>query len=234
MDEEPFSPAIAAAVADSGAYVSHNLAGQRLGRKGKITRERIIAAALELIDENIDEAFTLTAVARRAGLGMSALYNYFSDQTELLLAALAPVMSTADDAYMAKLRELWPDEELHERALAFVEDYHSFWRQHSGLLHLRNSLADHSDLRMMLHRINSTRPMMGLLAKQMSGGAEPQPAHNNMATVLMTGIERSVTLATDRRLPILTGLPFYEGEKRYHASNARLLELAIRDLRLVT
>jgi AcrR family transcriptional regulator len=230
-DAIAFSPALAAAVSDACASVSHNLAGQRLGRKGRVTRERIIAAALELIEDNADEAFTLTGVARRAGLGMSALYNYFSDQTELLLAVLDPVMATADEAYMARVRALWPEPELQERTLDFVQAYHAFWARHSGLLHMRNSLADQLDVRMMMHRINSTRPLIALIVRQMCGGREPQQAHTSMATVLMTGIERSITLATDKRLPKLTGLPFNDGEDRYHASNARLLELAIRDMR---
>jgi AcrR family transcriptional regulator len=229
--ELSFPPALAAAVAGACAAVSHNLAGQKLGRKGRVTRERIIAAALELIEDNADEAFTLTGVARRAGLGMSSLYNYFSDQTELLLAVLEPVMATSDEAYMAQVRLPWPDEALTASTLTFVRAYHAFWARHSGLLHLRNSLADQLDVRMMMHRINSTRPLIALLVRQMSAGAEPQQAHTSMATVLMTGIERSVTLATDKRLPKLTGLPFNVGEDRYHVSNARLLELAIRDLR---
>lgn len=230
---EEFSvpPALAAAVSGACAAVSHNLAGQRLGRKGRVTRERIIAAALELVEDNEGEVFTLSGVSRRAGLGMSSLYNYFSDQTELLLAVLEPVMGTAEDAYMAQVREPWRDDDLASSTLIFVRAYHAFWSRHSGLLHLRNSLADQFDVRMMMHRINSTRPLIGLLLRQMCGAREPRQEDTSMATVLMTGIERSVTLATDKRLPKLTGLPFNEGEDRYHVSNARLLELAIRDLR---
>lgn len=224
-------PALAAAVSGACAGISHNLAGQRLGRKGRVTRERIIAAALELIEDNVDETFTLTGVARRAGLGMSSLYNYFSDQTELLLAMLEPVMATADEAYMAQVRDPWADRELAEHTMMFVKSYHAFWARHSGLLHSRNTLADQLDVRMMMHRINSTRPLIALLVRQLSGGREPGQAHTSMATVLMTGIERSVTLATDKRLPKLTGLPFHIGEDRYHASSARLLEMAIRDMR---
>ena len=224
-------PALAAAMSGACAAVSHNLAGQKLGPKGRVTRERILAAALELIEDNEDEAFTLGGVARRAGLGMSSLYNYFSDQTELLLAVLEPVTATAEEAYMAQVREPWTDEELPQRTRAFIVDYLGFWSRHSGLLHLRNSLADQLDVRMMHHRIDSTRPLIGLLVRQMCRNAEPSDEALSMATVLMTGIERSVTLATDKRLPKLTGLPFDRGEDRYIESSARLLELAIRDMR---
>jgi len=46
-DETPQSLAIAAASAVN--EVSHNLHGQRLGRKGRVTRERILAATVELL-----------------------------------------------------------------------------------------------------------------------------------------------------------------------------------------
>ncbi|MEW9854348.1 TetR/AcrR family transcriptional regulator [Novosphingobium sp. M1R2S20] len=226
-----FPPALAAAVSGACAAVSHNLAGQRLGPKGRITRERILSAALELIESNEDEAFSLGGVARRAGLGMSSLYNYFSDQTELLLAVLEPVMATAEEAYMALAREYWADAELSERTEAFIAAYHGFWARHSGLLHLRNSLADQLDLRMMHHRIDSTRPLIALLIRQMTRGEEPGKTETSMATVLMTGIERSITLATDKRLPKLTGLPFDADKERYLGCSARLLEMAIRDMR---
>lgn len=231
IEQSSFPPDLAAAVSGACANISHNLAGQRLGRKGRVTRERILAAALELIEDNADEAFTLSGVARRAGLGMSALYNYFADQTELLLAVLDPVMATADQAYMAHVRQPWIGDDLARHTLTFVAAYHGFWARHSGLLHMRNSMADQMDVRMMMHRINSTRPLIALIVRQMSFPREPEPMHTNMATVLMTGIERSVTLATDQRLPKLTGLPFNVGEDRYHDSSARLLELAIRDMR---
>src|SRR5690349_300939 len=71
--------------------VSHNLAGQRLGRKGRDTRDRIIAAAVELIYCSPADPLTLSAVARQANLGMTSLYNYFGDLPELLAAVLEPV-----------------------------------------------------------------------------------------------------------------------------------------------
>jgi len=225
----PETPAVV--LSATGESISYNLAGQKLGRKGRVTRERILAAALELIESNAEEVFTLAGVARRAGLGMSSLYNYFSDQTELLLAVLEPVMATAEQAYMAQVRERWSDEDLGEQTRAFVSAYHHFWARHTGLLHLRNALADQLDVRMMMHRIESTRPLIALLVRQMRCEGEPGEAEVSLATVLMTGIERSVTLATDRRLPRVTGLPFDQNEFRYIGCSARLLELAIRDAR---
>lgn len=211
--------------------VSHNLNGQRLGRKGRDTRERILAATNELLAEPDEPKLSLSAVARRASLGMTSLYLYFNDLTELLLAVLEPVMATAEDEYIAFLRPRWADDEMGERALAFVAAYHRFWVRHSRLLHLRNSMADHGDRRMMLHRIRSALPIMRLIVVQMDGDlAERQSAQFSMATALMTGLERIVTVTTDADLPYLLQSPIPPRASLLEAE-AHLLEVGIRDYR---
>ena len=53
------------------AALSHNLLGQRLGRKGRDTRERILAATARLLLGPADNVISLSAVAREASLGMT-------------------------------------------------------------------------------------------------------------------------------------------------------------------
>ncbi|PNU04997.1 TetR/AcrR family transcriptional regulator [Novosphingobium guangzhouense] len=221
---------LAEAVTTACGAISHNLNGQRLGRKGRVTRERILAAAIELIEAS-EEPVTLARVARAASLGMTSVYNYFTDMTELLLAVLDPVMATAKDDYLSLVQGRWPDEELYARCYAFVRAYHGFWARHSRLLHMRNALADQQDARMMKHRIRSSRPIIALLVRQM--GEEPVGLgpHTSMATMVMIGIERSVTLVTDRELRKLVGIEPELSEDRYLVPGARLMEFAISDAR---
>ena len=74
--------------------VSHNQVGQKLGRKGQQTRERILSAMLELLAEVDGPPVTLTAVAKEAKVRLPNLYLYFPDMGALLLAALERVMVT--------------------------------------------------------------------------------------------------------------------------------------------
>lgn len=218
-----------------GAAVSHNLQGQRLGRKGRDTRERIIAAAQELLAEPATPgtALTLSEVARRAKLRVGSLYLYFADLTELLLALLQPAMAAAEEEFVRLLRKRWSDEELGTRALELVNAYYSFWFKHSRLLHLRNNLADSLDERMMQHRVRSVRPIMRLLVEQMDGDVlRRETPVAAMATALMTGLERVVTVTTDPNLPLLLRAPFSAGHQQLLCAEARLIELAIRDQRL--
>lgn len=212
--------------------ISHNLSGQRLGRKGRDTRARILAATNELLANSADVPISLSAVAREASLGMTSLYLYFADLTELLLAVLEPVMAETENAYLGHLRERWPDDTLNAHCLEFVTAIHAFWHKNSMILHLRNSMSDQRDKRMMANRVNAARPVITLLVGQMDQDPEDRgsPA-TGMATVLYTGIERVVTVSTDRVLPTMLPDVFVPNIRNFLRSEARLLELGIRDFR---
>jgi AcrR family transcriptional regulator len=214
--------------------ISHNLNGQRLGRKGRDTRDRILAATNELLASPANFPISLSAVARQASLGMTSLYQYFNDLTELLLVVLEPVMVEAEDSYVRHLRERWPDDALNAHCLEFVSAIHAFWRKHSTILHLRNSMSDQRDKRMMAHRVRVAQPVIGLLVRQMDHdpGVAGSPAAG-MATVLYTGIERVVTVATDLILPSVLPGQFAPNIRNFLQSEARLFELGIRDFREV-
>lgn len=212
-----------------GDALSHNLVGQKLGRKGRDTRQRILAAAADLISRPSDAPVTLSAVARNASLGMTSLYLYFSDLSELLLAVLEPIMASAEDAYVAPLREQWPDETLRDHCVAFVRNYHAFWQQNSRILHLRNSMADAYDRRMVQHRISSALPLIELLTAQMNGDpAERESPAYAMATALFTGLDRLIAIRTDTDPRRLNEEPHLRNRL---VAEARLLELGIRDAR---
>lgn len=211
--------------------LSHNLLGQRLGRKGRDTRDRILAATEKLLASSDDAPISLSAVAREASLGMTTLYLYFSDLTELIIAVLNSVMASADESYIAHLRGKWPDAGLAERCQLFVKDYYAFWKSHSRILHLRNSYADAGDHRVRAHRIESFMPVIELLVQQMEGppGDRLSPAFA-MAIALLTGIERIITVATDTSFnSLIDDAEAHTGVLLQ--AEARLLELGIRDCR---
>jgi AcrR family transcriptional regulator len=214
------------------AEVSHNLAGQRLGRKGQETRERIIAAALRLFEDPDGPPVTMSSVAREASVRLTNLYLYFPDFGELLLAALERVMATADEAFMDMLRTRWPDERLGECCREFINAHYAFWKRHARILHMRNSVAD-SDPRLASYRQRATLPLIRLLVRQMDGKEYDLVGGSRMASVVLTGIERVATVATNPVYHTLiegAGDPATNAEQSVRAE-ARLVELAIRDQR---
>ncbi|MBX6766316.1 MAG: TetR/AcrR family transcriptional regulator [Actinomadura rubrobrunea] len=66
------------------------------------TRDALVAAAAELLDEGGPEAVTLREVGRRAGVSHNAPYKHFADK-EALLAAVAARELRAHGAVLAEL-----------------------------------------------------------------------------------------------------------------------------------
>lgn len=190
---------------DSQDTVTHNTVGKRLGRKGLETRERIICAMLKLVGDPAGPAVTLTGVARVAGIRLPNLYVYFPDMGELVLVALSRVMETAEWAYLDNLRTRWPDEALGQACLEFLRHYYEFWQQNARILHLRNAMADAADQRLLVYRSEATRPLLDLLIAQMDCRAGIVETHNrNVATVILTGLERLATVLTSPHFPLAT------------------------------
>lgn len=214
--------------------VRRNLAGQRLGRKGQETRERILAAALRLLEDPEHPPVTLTSIAREASMRITNLYLYFPDMVELILAVLVRVMDDADAAFMKQLRTRWPDEQLGEACNAFVRAHFQFWKKHARLLHLRNALSD-SEPRVMEYRQVATRPIIEFLCDQMDGKDGPDYTSVDIAVIILTGIERIATVITNPNYHVVSGAartasPAIMADKLI-AAEGRLLELAIRDQR---
>jgi AcrR family transcriptional regulator len=212
--------------------ISHNLNGQKLGRKGRITRERILAATIELLEEGGESSISLSAVARRASLAMTTLYIYFSDLTELLLAVLEPIRDEADSTFLDIVRDYWPDDRLEELCRLYVESYYAFWTKHSRILHLRNNMSDQYDERMVDARVRSAQPAIALFRRQlMPPGIAPSLEADNMASVLTTAIERAVTVATDPVMPAMIERKFGPRHTSVVEPLTRIILLAIRDQR---
>ncbi len=223
----------APAMAQASQNVSYNLNGQRLGRKGRETRERIVRAATEVLVEEGDEPFTLSAVARQSSLGMSSLYNYFTDLSELMAAVLEPVTASANETWLAELARHWPDEELAERCLRFWNSYADFWRRNAAVLHQRNRMSDAGDERMLTCRVEAGLPLMDGIARQLGngGGAAPSDEERVLASVLGTMMERTVTVQSQPNYRNYTAGSFGRGTSALGIAGSRLLALAIRDWR---
>lgn len=224
------------AVIDEG--ISHNLQGQRLGRKGRDTRERILAATERLLNGPRKGPISLSAVAREASLAMTTLYLYFSDLAELLLAVLEPVMAGAEEAYVACLRERWPDDRLHDACVDFVARYFRFWAANFSMLQLREQFAekfvDKQDASMIQYRIKASRAMIEMLVLQMDGEpGDRNSEHYGMATILWTSIERLLTITRDVALPEMQESGVSMNVSNVLKAEARMLELCIRNCRQI-
>jgi AcrR family transcriptional regulator len=64
-------------------------------KRGDLSRDKLIAAAIELIDQDGAEALTMRALADSVGVTPMALYNHFSSKRDLLAAVAEHIISAA-------------------------------------------------------------------------------------------------------------------------------------------
>lgn len=213
--------------------VDTNLQGQRLGRKGRVTRDRIIAVTRELIEDPTAGDLSISAVARRAELRVSSIYNYFPDLSDLFMTTIEPIIEQAQQGYLRVVADYWSDDQLGEKCAEFVEAFRLYWEQNVRVFHLRNSLAQQHEPRVLLQRINSARKVVSLLEAQMSHPVRGKSeVAQDMASVLYAGLERVATIVSDE----LLNAPYPSNVERRFGNHtlkqqARLLELAIREER---
>ncbi|MGW5646479.1 TetR/AcrR family transcriptional regulator [Saccharopolyspora sp. NPDC003752] len=58
-------------------------APRRRGRPPKLTRDAVVAGALEVLDESGHDGLSMRAVAERLGVGKMSLYHHVADRSEL-------------------------------------------------------------------------------------------------------------------------------------------------------
>jgi AcrR family transcriptional regulator len=87
---------------------AHDVSGDlpRLTRKGQATRERIVAAAAQLMFERGVAGTNLEDVKARAGVSSSQLYHYFGDRRDLVSAVIAHQTDTVLAAQPPQLDSL--------------------------------------------------------------------------------------------------------------------------------
>jgi len=218
-----------------GAKAQRNLSGQRLGRKGRETRSRIITAVGRLVGGPNAQPLSLSAIARETSVTMTTLYLYFADLEELVLAALEPVVADLHPL-VAMLETRWPDEHLGACCVKFIDAYAEYWAKHRRMLHLRNKFAAGRDVRFYQLQLRSSRPLLNALARQMDGDGERLGSPLYTAGFLLAGVEYLATVLTDQDVHYMIYDSFAKGLEepvlsQARIAEARVLELAIRDQR---
>ncbi|WP_237707815.1 TetR/AcrR family transcriptional regulator [Hoyosella subflava] len=77
---------------------SRRSSGRRAGRPATkvLTPEKIVAAALDVIEVSGDRGLTISALAKRLGVAPSALYNHVSSKRDLLILVQDDVIERID------------------------------------------------------------------------------------------------------------------------------------------
>ncbi|HEV8065212.1 MAG TPA: TetR/AcrR family transcriptional regulator [Acidimicrobiales bacterium] len=96
--------------------------------RGRITRQRIVAAASEVVGEKGALGASLDEVGARAAASRSQLYHYFDDKTDLLLA----VAEATNDTVLDGQRDLFDHLGSWDGLVRWAEALVAFQQQRGG------------------------------------------------------------------------------------------------------
>jgi AcrR family transcriptional regulator len=133
-----------------------NKLGHRIRRRGARTREALLAAVRELLEERGPGAVRIADVAQRAGVSAPSVYTYFRTVDEAALA-LCEAAAPDTEALATLLEGDWSGDEAFRACRAFVEAMAEVWRVHGAALRVERLMADRGDAAFAESRIRRLR-----------------------------------------------------------------------------
>lgn len=198
-----------------------------LGRKGQMTRGRLMDAAAKLLDTISPSELTVATVAKSSGVSNATFYQYFEDVRGVLQALCDRTTRSLIDAF--ERSDLFLQRAaIEEDSFAFLDMLAAAWDQHGNLLNYRNMEADRGDNVCSELRAAWSRAVIFRLCVLMHArsGATADLSFEDIgaeALVIFAAMERLA--AAVRREPI-SGL----GAERIRNAQVRVLVRSVRSL----
>lgn len=176
---------------------THNLQGQAVGRKGQLTRLRLIDTLCEMLRHRPLNDLRIMELCQQAKTSPGTFYLYFKDVQDLAFEAIRlyqEIPAELDDL----LRAAWPVDSAFQYAQRFVAGYVHYWQERYHLLQIRNLTADQGDGRMVELRHSCVVPIMEHLAEKIASAQRRDAGPLTPlagATVVMGSLERLVALS---------------------------------------
>ena len=166
--------------------------GRKLGPRALRTRQRLLDATAELLEQRSVLDISVVEIARRVETSPATFYHYFKDVES---AALALAEQACEE--MPRVLELidgpWTGRAGVATARAVVEAFIAHWDEHHAVLMIRNFGAEQGDRRFQAVRRRALRPLLERFAERVetaqaaghvSAAIHPYAAAAAMASIL--------------------------------------------------
>lgn len=144
---------------------SYNQIGQKIGSKGRRTRQLLIDTTVTLLDTHGLRDLSVVDVARAANTSPATFYVYFRGVPEVVLAALEDTTHTTPQIE-ALIAQDWMASGAVDRARELVLSFTDEWNRHRTIFTVRNLACEEGDARFLKARTDAAQPMMRALADQ--------------------------------------------------------------------
>jgi len=166
------------------------LDGRSLGRRGALTRRRLLDATGELLETRGLRDLRVVDIARAVGTSPATFYQYFRAVEDAVLV-LAEEAAEDLGSVITRLDEPWSDASSQRMVDAFVDA----WSQHRAVLRTRNLAAQEGDQRFRAVRLASLRPITEALAAKIT---EAQRAGRVDASMSPIAAASAIVAMTER------------------------------------
>ena len=141
--------------------------GRTLGPRALETRQRLLDATVQLLDESSVRDISVVEIARKANTSPATFYQYFKDVGEATLR-LAEHAVEEMPALIELIDASWRGQKGLDTARAIVRAFFDHWDAHRSVLLVRNLAADEGDRRFMQIRRRALSPVIEHIAKRIS------------------------------------------------------------------
>jgi AcrR family transcriptional regulator len=175
--------------------------------RGRLTRQRIVAAATEVVAEKGALGASLDEVGARAPASRSQLYHYFDDKNDLLLA----VAEATTDAVLAGQRDLFDQLETWDGLVRWADALVAFQQERGGqggcpIANLLGQLGERDDVIRSMLASGFDRweadIRAGLAAMVESGELRPDADVAWLASSTLASVQGGLVLSQARRDPL--------------------------------
>ena len=165
--------------------------GRKLGPRALKTRQRLLDATAELLQQRSVLDISVVEIARRVETSPATFYHYFKDVEEAALA-LAEQAALEMPAILELIDGPWRGEAGVANARAIVDAFIQYWDRHHAVLMIRNFAAEQGDRRFQGVRRSALRPMLECFAQRVElaqqAGDVGQAIHPYAAAAAMAAI----------------------------------------------
>lgn len=178
---------------DGAADERRSIDGRRPGRRGLVTRRRLLECTAEMLGTGSYRELKVVDIARQAGTSPATFYQYFAD-VESAVAALAEEMAAQGRRFADHVRaSTWRGKRGYAAAEALVDEVIAFWDEHRSVLRVVDLATDEGDSRFANVRTRLLNDLNNALAEvigemraggRLPGDVDPQATAGVLVAML--------------------------------------------------
>ena len=172
------------------------LDGRPLGKRGALTRRRLLDATGRLLETNGLRDLRVVDIAREVGTSPATFYQYFRDVQEAVLG-LAEEVGEQTAPLRDLLEQRWDGPDGLALARLLVDGFLVYWDEHRAILRTRNLAAQEGDQRFRDVRNRSLEPLTEAIAAKVAASGEEGLAPYAAAAALVAMMERMAAFHVD-------------------------------------